>query len=85
MIADVFRSHDLSGWAKAAWLVLIVLVPFLGVLIYLIALGHKMQDHAVSDAQEQDAAARAYVRSAATSPAGPAPTTSTSTCRWLRS
>ena len=69
VIADIFRSHDMSGWAKAAWLILIVLLPLLGVLIYLIARGHKMSAHAVSDARSQDAAFRQYVRSAAASPA----------------
>jgi len=49
-IADIFRSHDMSGWGKAAWLILIVLLPLLGVLIYLIARGHKMAEHAVSAA-----------------------------------
>lgn len=48
VIADVFRSHDLSGWAKAGWLVLIVLIPLLGVLIYIIARGDKMKAHEVS-------------------------------------
>ena len=37
VVVDVFRSHDLSGWAKAGWVVLIVLLPLLGVLIYVIA------------------------------------------------
>src|SRR5438309_1656691 len=69
VIADIFRSHDLSGWAKAAWLILIVVVPLVGVLIYLIARGHKMSAHAVNDAQAQDAAFRSYVRSAAAGPA----------------
>ena len=69
VVVDIFRSRDLSGWAKAAWLLLIVILPLIGVLIYLIARGHKMQDHAVRQAQEQDAAFRSYVRSAASSPA----------------
>ncbi len=69
VIADIFRSPDLSGWGKAAWLVLIVILPLLGVLIYLIARGHKMEEHAASDAQAQDAAFRRYVRSAAATPA----------------
>jgi uncharacterized membrane protein YcjF (UPF0283 family) len=69
VIADIFRSHDLSGWAKAAWLILIVVLPLVGVLIYLIARGHKMSEHAVRDAQAQDAAFRNYVRTAAASPA----------------
>ena len=66
---DLFRSHDLSGWAKAGWLLLIVILPMIGVLIYLIARGHKMQDHAVRHAEQQDQAFRSYVRTAASSPA----------------
>jgi hypothetical protein len=69
VVVDIFRSHDLSGWAKAAWLLLIVFLPMVGVLIYLIARGHKMSEHATRDAQQQDAAFRTYVRSAAASPA----------------
>ena len=69
VIADVFRSHDLSGWAKAAWLLLIVIVPLFGVLIYLIARGDRMSEHAVSDADAEEAAVRRYVRDAAASPA----------------
>jgi len=69
VVVDVFRSHDLSGWGKAGWLLLIVILPMIGVLIYLIARGHKMQDHAVRHAEQQDAAFRTYVRSAASSPA----------------
>jgi hypothetical protein len=70
VIADVFRSHDLSGWGKAFWLFFIVFLPMLGVLIYLIARGSKMREHAMSDAQAQDAAFRQAVRSAA--PSSPA-------------
>ncbi|HZE06754.1 MAG TPA: SHOCT domain-containing protein [Solirubrobacteraceae bacterium] len=69
VVVDIFRSRDMSGWGKAAWLVLIVIVPLIGVLIYLIARGHKMSEHAVTQAREQDAAFRNYVRSAAASPA----------------
>ena len=69
VVFDIFRSRDLSGWGKAAWLLLIVILPLLGVLIYLIARGHKMHEHAVSQAQAQDAAFRSYVRTAATTPA----------------
>ena len=69
VVFDIFRSRDLSGWGKAAWMVAIVILPLIGVLIYLIARGHKMTEHAVTQAQEQDAAFRNYVRSAAASPA----------------
>jgi phospholipase D-like protein/putative oligomerization/nucleic acid binding protein len=56
VVIDVFRSHDLSGWAKAGWLVLIVLVPLLGVLIYVIARNDKMKAHQVSDERQQEIA-----------------------------
>ena len=69
VVVDIFRSHDLSGWGKAGWVILIVILPLLGVLIYLIARGHKMQEHAVSQARQQDSAFRQYVRDAASSPA----------------
>jgi hypothetical protein len=65
VIADIFRSHDLSGWLKALWLLFVIFLPYLGVFIYLIARGHRMQEHAVSDAQSRDAAFRSYVQEAA--------------------
>jgi hypothetical protein len=58
VLVDIFRSHDLSGWAKAGWIVLIVLVPLLGVLIYVIVRGDKMKAHEVSSERLQ---ARAFV------------------------
>lgn len=65
VFADIFRSHDLSGWAKALWTVFVVFLPYLGVLVYLIARGKKMSEHAVHDAQRQDDQMRAYVQSVA--------------------
>jgi Phospholipase_D-nuclease N-terminal/Short C-terminal domain len=56
VVVDVFRSHDLSGWAKAGWVVLIVLLPLLGVLIYVIARGDKMKAHEVSQERLQERA-----------------------------
>jgi hypothetical protein len=61
VVVDIFRSHDLSGWAKAAWLVLILLVPLLGVLIYVIARNDKMKAHQVTDERQQEIAAIAQV------------------------
>jgi hypothetical protein len=70
VFSDVFRSHDLSGVAKAIWVIFIILLPYLGVFVYLIARGHKMQEHAVEAAQAQDTAMRQYVQSvSAVSPA----------------
>lgn len=65
VFADLFRSHDLSGWAKAAWGLGIIILPYVGVFVYLIARGHKMSEHAVQAAKAQDAAFKAYVRDAA--------------------
>jgi Phospholipase_D-nuclease N-terminal/Short C-terminal domain len=56
VVVDVFRSHDLTGWAKAGWLVLIILVPLLGVLVYVIARNDKMKAHQVSDGRQQEVA-----------------------------
>ena len=62
VFSDIFRSHDLSGWAKALWVIFIILVPYLGVFVYLIARGHKMAEHAAEAAAAQDAAARQYIQ-----------------------
>ena len=71
VFADIFRSPDLSGWGKALWSIFVIFLPYLGVFVYLIARGHKMQEHAINMAQQQDAAAREYIRStvASASPA----------------
>lgn len=65
VFADIFRSKDLGGWGKALWVIFVILVPYLGVFVYLIARGHKMHEHAMQAAAEQDAAAQAYIRQAA--------------------
>ena len=62
VFSDIFRSHDLSGWAKALWVIFVILVPYLGVFVYLIARGHKMAEHAAEAAAAQDAAARQYIQ-----------------------
>ena len=55
VFADIFRSHDLGGFAKFLWVMFVILLPYLGVFVYLIARGHKMSEHAIADAQAQDA------------------------------
>ncbi|HTR92906.1 MAG TPA: SHOCT domain-containing protein [Trebonia sp.] len=69
---DIFRSHDLSGWAKALWFLFVLLIPLIGVLVYLIARGDEMHERAAQQAQQQDAQARAYIKEAASSPASSA-------------
>ena len=70
VFGDIFRSHDLGGWSKALWTIFIIVVPYLGVFVYLIARGHKMQEHAVESAQAQDQAMRQYVQNVTGSGAG---------------
>ena len=65
IIIDIFRSHDLGGWGKTLWLIFVIVLPFLGVFVYLIARGASMGERDVRQAQEADAAARAYIQSAA--------------------
>ncbi|MFN8027547.1 MAG: PLDc N-terminal domain-containing protein [Acidimicrobiia bacterium] len=65
VFSDIFRSHDIGGFAKAIWVIAIIILPYLGVLIYLIARGHKMAEHAQEAAAAQDAAARQYIQAAA--------------------
>ena len=62
---DIFRSHDLSGWAKALWFLFILFIPLIGVLVYLIVRGGSMHERAVQQARQQDHEARAYIQEAA--------------------
>ena len=62
---DLFRSHDLSGWAKALWFIFILILPLIGVLVYLIARGGKMHERQVRDAKVQEREFRQYVQQAA--------------------
>jgi Short C-terminal domain/Phospholipase_D-nuclease N-terminal len=64
VFADIFRSHDMGGLAKAGWVIFVVLLPLIGILVYLIARGKKMAEHRVEDARRQDEAFKAYVKDA---------------------
>ena len=57
---DVFRSSDLSGWAKALWVLFVIVVPFIGVFTYLIVRGPRMSDQAIPGSHRRDEAARMY-------------------------
>ncbi|HUJ67723.1 MAG TPA: SHOCT domain-containing protein [Acidimicrobiales bacterium] len=65
IFADIFRSHDMGGWAKAGWTIFVIVLPFLGVLIYLIARGKSMQDRSMQRAAQQEQEFRGYVQEAA--------------------
>src|ERR1022692_4316886 len=70
---DIFRSHDLSGWAKALWFLFVLVIPLIGVLVYLIARGGSFNERATQRAQRQDEAYRSsYIQQA--TPNGPATT-----------
>jgi hypothetical protein len=62
VFVDIFRSHDLSGWAKAVWFVFVLFIPLIGVLVYLIARGSSMHERAARQAQARDEAFRGYVQ-----------------------
>ncbi len=62
---DIFRSHDMGGLAKAVWVIFVIILPFLGVLIYLIARGGSMHERAEAQAAQQQKAFDAYVKQAA--------------------
>ncbi|MGW8888121.1 SHOCT domain-containing protein [Streptomyces sp. NPDC055749] len=67
VVTDIFRDHSLSGWGKAGWLVFVILLPYVGVLVYLIARGRSMGERDVKQAKDQEAAFKQYVRQAAAS------------------
>jgi hypothetical protein len=71
IFADIFSRRDISGWAKAGWSIFVIVLPFLGVLIYLIANGESMAQRRASNAQASRAELDDYVKTVATS-GGPA-------------
>ena len=71
VLVDVFSRHDTSGWGKAAWVVFVIVLPFLGVLIYLIANGKGMTERKQQQSQASRAEFDDYVKSVA-SPGGAA-------------
>ena len=68
VVGDLFRDNKLSGWWKAVWIVLLIWIPFLTLLVYLIARGAGMATRAEAAAKQQQAAADDYIRSVAGSP-----------------
>lgn len=64
-ITDIFRSRDMSGIAKAIWMLFVIVLPYLGVFVYLLVRGGKMAERRMAEAQEAEAAFKAYVRDTA--------------------
>lgn len=67
VVGDLFRDHKLSGWWKAVWVIFLIFVPFLTLLVYLIARGKGMQERGAAQAREFKAAQDQYIKSVATS------------------
>jgi hypothetical protein len=65
IFGDIFRSHDMGGLAKALWVLFVIIIPYIGVLVYLIARGGSMHERAVAQAQHQQKAFDDYVRQTA--------------------
>ncbi len=65
IFGDIFRSHDMGGGAKALWVIFVIVLPFLGIFVYLIARGGKMHERAAQAAQQQQQAMDAYIKETA--------------------
>jgi hypothetical protein len=65
LFADIFRSDDLSGWGKAGWVIFLVVIPWLGALIYVIARGGSMQERSMAEMAAREKATRSYIQGVA--------------------
>jgi ABC-type multidrug transport system fused ATPase/permease subunit len=65
VFVDIFRSNDMGGLAKALWVIFVIVLPYLGVFVYLIARGGKMHERAAAQAKQQQKAFDSYVQQAA--------------------
>src|SRR3954452_18586448 len=72
VLGDVFRSKDLGGGGKTLWVIFVIVIPWLGILVYLIARGHGMQERQLEQAKEVQAAQTAYIQSVAAPSGGAA-------------
>ena len=72
VFADIFRTRDLGGFAKALWSIFVILAPFLGVFLYLIVRGRSMAERDLENARRNEEAFRSYVQEAAVSGGGTA-------------
>jgi hypothetical protein len=70
VFADIFRSDDLGGWGKALWCIFVVVLPYLGVFVYLIARGSRMHERDAVAMQAQRAAQDEYIRQAVSAQSG---------------
>ncbi|MBK3625168.1 SHOCT domain-containing protein [Streptomyces asoensis] len=71
IVVDIFRDDELSGWAKAGWLVFCIVLPFLGVFVYVVARGKNMGRREIAQARDQQKAFDSYIRETAKGSSGP--------------
>ncbi len=72
VLGDIFRSKDLGGGGKTLWVIFVIVIPWLGILVYLIARGHGMQERQLAQAREMQAAQAEYIKSVAGTSSGAA-------------
>ena len=72
VLGDIFRSKDLGGGAKTFWIFFVIIIPWLGVLVYVIARGKGMQERQLEQAKDMQAAQAEYIKSVAAAGATPA-------------
>src|SRR4051794_5514730 len=72
VLGDIFRSKDLGGGGKTLWVIFVIIIPWLGILAYVIARGHGMQERQLEQAKEMQAAQAAYIKSVAAPSGGAA-------------
>src|SRR6188508_3388650 len=72
ILGDIFRSKDLGGGAKTAWVIFVIIIPWLGILAYVIARGHGMQERQLEQARQMHEAQAEYIKSVAGSSGGSA-------------
>ena len=65
IFVDIFRSRDMGGFAKAMWVLFVIVLPFLGVLVYVIARGHGMQERQLKEAAEAQKMQQEYIKEVA--------------------
>src|SRR5215204_531264 len=65
VLGDIFRSKDIGGGVKTMWIIFVILIPWLGILVYLIARGHGMQERQLEQAKDMQKAQAAYIQSVA--------------------
>ena len=70
VFADIFRDHEMSGWSKAAWVIFVIILPYLGVFVYLIARGGGMAKRAMKQQEQAQQQFDTYVKSVAGSGGG---------------